>query len=248
MARGRLIDKSLYTNLELGELEIKARYLYIGMIVHADDEGRMKADPRYLKALIFPFDEATRVDSVKTLRDQLAARNLITLYAAGENEARKEYLYHPNWEKWQPLRNDRAHPSDCPKPSPDNYLKKVSTNCQPTDNQLTTKCQPLPNLTEPNLTKPNLTKKEKTLFCECVYLFASEYHELVKKFSENGAKERIQALNDAIMSKGYKYKSHYHTILNWERKNNGQTIKKLSQEEKDRKLIEEIKQDLGEKL
>ena len=35
----------------------------------------------------------------------------------------------------------------------------TTTNCQPTDNQLTTKCHP--NLTKPNLTQPNLTKPSK---------------------------------------------------------------------------------------
>ena len=32
--------------------------------------------------------------------------------------------------------------------------------------------------------------------------------------------EKIEALSEGIASKGYKYKSHYATILSWDRKNN----------------------------
>lgn len=44
-----------------------------------------------------------------------------------------------------------------------------------------------------------------------------EFEKLEMKFGANITHEKIQELNDAIMSKDYKYKSHYHTILNWHR-------------------------------
>lgn len=49
-----------------------------------------------------------------------------------------------------------------------------------------------------------------------------EYQKLVNKFTEQGAKDRIENLSSGIASKGYKYASHYATILTWERKNNSQ--------------------------
>jgi len=66
--------------------------------------------------------------------------------------------------------------------------------------------------------------KEKQLYKECVYLKEDEYKKMIEQFGESGTNQRIQNLNDYIMSKGIKYKSHYHTILMWERKNNGQTL------------------------
>lgn len=137
MARGRLIDKQIYLNESLAKLPVDARYLYKGMIVHADDEGRMKASAAILKALIFPFDEATRIDTVKKWRDQIANTGVIKLYAAGG----QEYLVHPNWDRWQPLRKDRAKPSDCP-PGGD----EPTTKRQP----MVDSPQPLPNPTQPN--------------------------------------------------------------------------------------------------
>ena len=64
-------------------------------------------------------------------------------------------------------------------------------------------------------------KKEiyKETYSECVKLTKDEFSKLTESFGIEGTNQRIQNLNDYIMSKGAKYKSHYHTILNWERKN-----------------------------
>ena len=63
-------------------------------------------------------------------------------------------------------------------------------------------------------------KNNKNKYLEFVKLSDEEYEKLVEQFTENGAKSRIENLNLYIGSKGDKYKSHYHTILSWERKNN----------------------------
>lgn len=64
--------------------------------------------------------------------------------------------------------------------------------------------------------------KEKKRYIDCIYLSDDEYKKIVELFGDSGAQQRIKNLNDGIMSKGYKYKSHYHTILNWERRSRGQ--------------------------
>lgn len=141
MANARLIHKTIHTNPDLGDLEIRIRYFYKALIIHADDEGRLRANPKHLKALIFPFDEGLRNDTLSEWLEKLHASGLICLYAVGG----KDYLYHPNWKNWQTIRADRFKPSDCP--------------CQPNDNQMTTKRQP--SAAEPNLTQPNLTNKNQ---------------------------------------------------------------------------------------
>lgn len=50
-----------------------------------------------------------------------------------------------------------------------------------------------------------------------VLLSDAEYEKLVEKFGEADAVQRIENLSSAIASKGYRYKSHYATILTWER-------------------------------
>jgi len=62
-------------------------------------------------------------------------------------------------------------------------------------------------------------REDKNIYMEFVKLTVLEYEKLLEKFGDQGLKERIERLNNYIGSKGVKYKSHYHTILNWENKN-----------------------------
>ena len=51
-----------------------------------------------------------------------------------------------------------------------------------------------------------------------VMLADEEYKKLLDKFGQQEANERIERLSEYIAAKGKKYKSHYATILTWERK------------------------------
>jgi len=59
-------------------------------------------------------------------------------------------------------------------------------------------------------------KKEK--YSEYVFLTKDEYIKLIEKYSKVTVDNKIEDLNNYIGSKGKKYKSHYHTILSWLRK------------------------------
>ncbi|MFA5350253.1 MAG: hypothetical protein WC357_02845 [Candidatus Omnitrophota bacterium] len=58
-------------------------------------------------------------------------------------------------------------------------------------------------------------KKDKKLFLEFVYLSEEENKKLLDKFGEAETAVKIEKLNNYIGSKGARYRSHYHTILNW---------------------------------
>lgn len=60
---------------------------------------------------------------------------------------------------------------------------------------------------------------EKNIYMDFVKLSTEEHSKLLEQFGEAGLKERLAALNDYVGSRGVKYKSHYHTLLAWERKN-----------------------------
>ncbi len=62
-------------------------------------------------------------------------------------------------------------------------------------------------------------EKPKKKYLDFVYLTNAEYRKLIDKFGEAEAKNKIDCLNNGIGSKGYTYKSHYHAILSWDRKN-----------------------------
>ena len=56
MARKRMIDPSIWTSESFMSLRNRQRLLFIGLISHADDYGKLKADPKSLKAKIFAGD------------------------------------------------------------------------------------------------------------------------------------------------------------------------------------------------
>jgi hypothetical protein len=71
-------------------------------------------------------------------------------------------------------------------------------------------------------------KINKIRFLEFVLLTQDQYSKLCADFTKEGADERIKKLNLYIGSKGDKYKSHYHTILNWEHKDNPKPTGKMN--------------------
>jgi hypothetical protein len=57
MARKRMIDPSFWEDPTIGTLSVPARLLFLGMMSHADDEGRLEVEPRYIRRAVFGFDE-----------------------------------------------------------------------------------------------------------------------------------------------------------------------------------------------
>ena len=68
--------------------------------------------------------------------------------------------------------------------------------------------------------KKSETNNKKDKYMYHVYLLKKEHQNLIDKFGEDKTESLIIDLDYGIGSKGYKYKSHYKTILNWERRNN----------------------------
>jgi len=77
------------------------------------------------------------------------------------------------------------------------------------------KCNALDTEQIQNRTDTEKNKEKKTRILEHVFLTASEYKKLIDRLGEEKTDEYIERLNNYIGSKGKKYKSHYHTILNW---------------------------------
>lgn len=58
-------------------------------------------------------------------------------------------------------------------------------------------------------------KSGKAKYLDNVFLTESEHSKLLERFGENETAIWIEKLDSGIGSKGYKYKSHYKTIINW---------------------------------
>jgi len=65
---------------------------------------------------------------------------------------------------------------------------------------------------------PEKEKPTKEKFLDFVLLKKEEHEKLIEKFGEKETTQMIERLNNYIGSSGRRYKSHYHTILQWAEK------------------------------
>lgn len=194
-----MLKKLISTSRKLAALQTdSARLLWTWILPHADITGRFSAEPDVIKGYIVPRLKKMTVAKIAKYLDDMADRKLITLYKVNGDS----YLEIVKFHKFQSLRADREADSVIP-PPPDPG--------------------PTPGVAPENsrLSKDKISQEKlsKTKYMEFVLLSLKEFDALGEKFGEQGRMDRIAALNDYIGSKGKKYKSHYHTILTWERRN-----------------------------
>lgn len=106
----RMIDSSMWQNEKFAELPMGARLLQIGIINQADDQGRVKANPAYLRAQVFPYDDIGS-EQVQEWLELIQKNDTIRLYTADG----KQYGQLLKWWDYQSLQY--AQPSEYPRPS-----------------------------------------------------------------------------------------------------------------------------------
>lgn len=136
----RMIDSAIWHNEKFGTLPPMARLLAIGIINHADDQGRGKANPVYLRSQIFPYDDVTAGD-VRQWLDMVAGNETITVYQSGG----KDYYQILNW--WMYQSHQYAMPSQYPKPDGwnDRIRKTLTKGVIVTCNWVTNDGKPSPD-------------------------------------------------------------------------------------------------------
>jgi hypothetical protein len=105
----RMVDAGLWANEKFAELPAMARLLQIGLINLADDQGRRKAHPSYLRSQLFAYDDVSLGDMTKWL-EMIMTNGTIVIYEADG----KDYLQLVNWWDYQSLQY--AQPSELPCP------------------------------------------------------------------------------------------------------------------------------------
>jgi len=204
MPRIRYLKPEFFKDEDLAELKFEVRLFYAGLWGLADKAGRVEDRPKRFKVEIFPYDNVN-VDKCLELLERpkrSSGRPFIIRY--GSNGQR--YIQIVEWAKHQkPHHTERE--SEIP-PAP------------PLTEKGTEKGMEKHLEASARLSNGEITVKEplKRRFLDFVLLTEDEYSKLVKQFGQAGADARIKDLNNGIGSKGYKYKSHYHTILSWEAK------------------------------
>jgi len=55
MAKARMLHKKISVSVQINKLTLPARLLFTWMIPHADDEGKLKGDIEFIKAMVVPM-------------------------------------------------------------------------------------------------------------------------------------------------------------------------------------------------
>lgn len=119
MARKRMIDPSIWQSEDFSKLSYFSRLVFIGLFSNADDEGRGRANPAFLKSAIFPYDDGLRVADIEKSLNEIAAHMSTTFYTHDE----KEYYAFDHWADWQKI--DRATQSKFPAPEDGNITRRA---------------------------------------------------------------------------------------------------------------------------
>ncbi|MER7953887.1 hypothetical protein [Streptomyces sp. NPDC096030] len=117
MARIRSIKPEFFTSLTIADLRLSARLQFIGLWTYVDDNGVGLADPRLIRAAIWPLEEDPEVLQ-RTREDlqSLHAARLVTLYEASG----KALLTVNNWSEHQKV----SHPRKPRYPRPEDVRQR----------------------------------------------------------------------------------------------------------------------------
>ncbi len=140
MAKARMLHKSISISSQVNRLSLPARLLFTWMIPHADDEGKLKGNPDYIRATVVPMANWSK----KRIQLYLfAIRDTGLIYYWEQNS--EWFVELVKWKQYQQIRTDRFTHSILPS-FLGNSDNQQTTNSQPDDNQLT----PQSNISESN--------------------------------------------------------------------------------------------------
>jgi hypothetical protein len=104
MARIRSIKPEFFTSLTIADLPLSARLTFIGLWTYVDDNGVGPADPRLIRAAVWPLEEAP--DILQRTREdlqRLQEARLVTLFEASG----RPLVFVNSWDEHQKVSHPR---------------------------------------------------------------------------------------------------------------------------------------------
>jgi hypothetical protein len=86
MARGRMLDKRFTASKKLNAIPREYRYMYAAILPHLDREGRINAQPIYLKANVF-LNTDVQIEEIAPALVAMESVGLIDLYGGDDHAA-----------------------------------------------------------------------------------------------------------------------------------------------------------------
>ena len=129
MARRRMIDPNFWQSEDVASLTIRQRLLLIGLFSNADDEGKLRGNPAFVRSTVFPYDDIP-VQDIQADLDAIEGIGTILQYQVGGNK----YIKLVNWKKFQ--RVDKPQKSMIPDPPGEDEGGNRSENHSENDSRI----------------------------------------------------------------------------------------------------------------
>ncbi len=150
MAKARMLHKAISISVQVSNLSLEAQLLFTWLIAHADDEGRLKGEPKYIKATVVPYAQWT-VEEVCEYLGEIHQQSLISYW----QENNQWFIEFPTWKNYQYIAKDRFHKSSLPSYIKDDVYESYTDGIQNSDTSTTQS-----NLVEDNQVKTNKTDRD----------------------------------------------------------------------------------------
>ena len=108
MARKRMIDPNIWQSEDFSKLSTLGKLVFIGLFSLADDEGRGRSNPVYLKSILFPYEEGIRSADIDKTLSEISSNMSVIFYSCDGSSYYSLY----NWNAWQKI--DRPTESKIP--------------------------------------------------------------------------------------------------------------------------------------
>lgn len=99
MARKRMIDPNIWQSEDFSKLSTLAKLVFIGLFSLADDEGRGRSNPVYLKSTLFPYEEGIRSTDIDKTLSEISSNMSVIFYTCDGSSYYSLY----NWNTWQKI-------------------------------------------------------------------------------------------------------------------------------------------------
>ena len=159
MATRRMLHNKISISLEVNKLDLEAQLLFTWLISHADDEGRLRGEPEYVKATVVPMKDWSFETITKYL---LQMKNLGLIHYWEKDDVK--IIEFTKWKEHQMIRGDRFKQSSLPP-----YDNQLATSPLPTDNHMTAQV----NISEVN--KEEVKKSELNLIADKSFTDPNDY-------------------------------------------------------------------------
>ncbi len=118
MPQGRMLNRRISVDEELGKLSKESIILYTWSIPHLDVEGKLLANTQILKGVVVPYLPYMTNKVIEECVKELSLSPLILLYGGGK------YIKFLGFGKNQTVNPDREAPSEIPNPTPEELQSK----------------------------------------------------------------------------------------------------------------------------